>query len=71
MLADELAAAATALERHRQSVRALAQMLRFGVLVDSHNAALYIAREIHDTARALEGAGNQLTLLPEERSQEK
>ena len=71
MLADDLKKVSEELHAHRERVTALHRMTRFGVLVDAHNCALMIAREIHETARALEGAGNQLELLPDEGPRER
>lgn len=69
MLADDLKRIDTELQTHRENVRSLRNMMRFGILVDAQNAALLIAREIHGTARALESSGNQLELLPPEKGE--
>ena len=71
MLADDLKKAGEELQAHRERVRSLANMLRFGILVDADHIAANIAQEIHATARLLEAGTNQLELLPAKGGDEK
>lgn len=64
MLTDDLKKAGEELQAHRDRLRSLSNILRFGVLVDAQHIAANIAAEIHTTARLLEISTNQLELLP-------
>ena len=66
MQPDELKQAASELRRAMLRLNSLANLSKYGVLVDTRSTALRIAEEIHSTARSLEGASNQLELLPPE-----
>ncbi len=62
MLTDDLKKATAELAEHRQRLLAVSKLLHFHPGVELHHAATVIARELHNTARGLEEATNQLEL---------
>jgi len=70
MLAAELKRASQELTEHKNQLNALRNLLRFGTLVDSHTTAQLIAREIHETAWRIQGASNQLELIPPQKGEQ-
>lgn len=67
MDAEALNRTATELRKATDRLKSLANLIRYGVLVDARSTALRIAAEIHVAARELEARADdrQLQLVPD------